>query len=208
MYDEGAPSCELYREMQEASETEVNEEAEWKKRLPALYYTQGPTVYTLNDVPLTVSLKGEGSRLTYVMAAYSLNGTYLGLRELGNELQLCTGKAEDPTAFLQFGVGLEVECSLKLGTLLAVTEPTFYDLYLRVDNEQLYPVRSNPNPNPNPNPDPNADPDANPNPNQVPVRLANLRVNGRRVNENSASITSQQNDQLVRRFFTVDAASG
>ena len=27
--------------MQEASETEVNEEAEWKKRLPALYYTQG-----------------------------------------------------------------------------------------------------------------------------------------------------------------------
>jgi len=115
------------------------------------------------------------------MAAYSLNGTYLGLRELGDELQLCTGKAEDPTAFLQFGVGLEVECSLKLGTLLAVTEPTFYDLYLRVDNEQLYPV---------------------------PVRLANLRVNGRRVNENSASITSQQNDQLVRRFFTVDAASG
>ena len=179
MYDEGAPSCELYREMQEASETEVNEEAEWKKRLPALYYTQGPTVYTLNDVPLSVSLKGEGSRLTYVMAAYSLNGTYLGLRELGDELQLCTGKAEDPTAFLQFGVGLEVECSLKLGTLLAVTEPTFYDLYLRVDNEQLYPV---------------------------PVRLANLRVNGRRVNENSASITSQQNDQLVRRFFTVDAA--
>ena len=41
------------------------------------------------------------------MAAYSLNGTYLGLRELGDELQLCTGKAEDPTAFLQFGVGLE-----------------------------------------------------------------------------------------------------
>ena len=74
---------------------------------------------------------------------------------------------------------LQVECSLKLGTLLAVTEPTFYDLYLRVDNEQLYPV---------------------------PVRLANLRVNGRRVNENSASITSQQNDQLVRRFFTVHAA--
>jgi len=67
MYDEGAPSCELYREMQEASETEVNEEAEWKKRLPALYYTQGPTVYTLNDVPLTVSLKGEGSRLTCVL---------------------------------------------------------------------------------------------------------------------------------------------
>ena len=101
---------------------------------------------------------------------------------------------------------LQVECSLKLGTLLAVTEPTFYDLYLRVDNEQLYPVRSNPNPDRDPNSDPNANPNANPNPNQVPVRLANLRVNGRRVNENSASITSQQNDQLVRRFFTVHAA--
>ena len=62
-----------------------------------------------------------------------------------------------------------------------MTEPTFYDLYLRVDDEQLYPV---------------------------PIRLANLRVNGRRVNDNGDSITSQQNDQLVRRLFTVDAASG
>ena len=62
-----------------------------------------------------------------------------------------------------------------------MTEPTFYDLYLRVDNEQLYPV---------------------------PIRLANLRVSGRRVNDNGGSVTSQQNDQLVRRLFTVDAASG
>ena len=67
MYDQEAPSCELYREMQLASETEVNEESEWKARLPALYYTQGPTVYTSNDVPLRVSLKGEASRLTYVL---------------------------------------------------------------------------------------------------------------------------------------------
>ena len=66
MYDQDAPSCELYREMQLASETEVNQESEWKARLPALYYTEGPKVYTLNDVPLTVSLKGEASRLTYV----------------------------------------------------------------------------------------------------------------------------------------------
>ena len=152
MYDQDAPSCELYREMQLASETEVNQESEWKARLPALYYTEGPKVYTLNDVPLTVSLKGEASRLTYVLptltpyraprtahrapprtthraprtmhrapltsycryvlAAYSLNGTYLGLRELSDELQLCSGKAEDPTAYLKFGVGLKVECSL------------------------------------------------------------------------------------------------
>jgi hypothetical protein len=149
MYDADAPSCELYREMQLASAMEVNEESEWKARLPALYYSPGPTVYTLNDVPLTVSLKGEASRLTYVLptftpyhaprtthhaprtthraprtahraprtpcysyvlAAYSLNGTYLGLRELSDELQLCSGKAEDPTAFLKFGVGLKVEC--------------------------------------------------------------------------------------------------
>ena len=48
----------------------------------------------------------------YVLAAYSLNGTYLGLRELSDELQLCSGKAEDPTAYLKFGVGLKVECSL------------------------------------------------------------------------------------------------
>ena len=42
----------------------------------------------------------------------------------------------------------------------------------------------------------------------VPIKLANLRVSGRRVNDNGESITSQQNDQLVRRLFLVDAASG
>ena len=42
----------------------------------------------------------------------------------------------------------------------------------------------------------------------LPVRQLNLRVSSREVNINTNSLTSQQNDQLVRRFFTVDPASG
>jgi len=185
MYDDDSAACALYRELQENAQATVNGDDEWKARLPGLYYEQGSTMYTQNDVPLTVSLDGDatdiGAVLKYMVASYSLNGTYLGLAELSDELQLCTGVARDATAYLTFGTGMTVDCVVKLDELLATTEPTFYDLYLQVDGGQLYPV---------------------------PVKVDNLRVNGRKVNQNANSVTSQQNDQLVRRFFAVDAAAG
>ena len=184
MYDEDSAACQLYRELQENAETAVNSD-EWKARLPGLYYEQGSAMYTQNDVDLTVSLDGDatsiGSVLKYMIASYSLNGTYLGLSELSDELQLCTGVARDTTAYLTFGTGMTVDCTVKLDELLATAEPTFYDLYLQVEDSELYPV---------------------------PVKVDNLRVNGRKVNQNANSVTSQQNDQLVRRFFAVDAAAG
>eukprot|EP00965_Chrysotila_dentata_P224769 6194377-Pleurochrysis_carterae.AAC.1 len=128
--------------------------------------------------------RGEGSTLTYELATYSLNGSYIGLTPLTTQLQLCTGRAADPTAFLDFAHGLEVRCELRLETLLSTAEPLFYDIYLRVGPpalNQLYPV---------------------------PVRVANLRSGGAEVNQDSGSRASRDNDQLVRRFFSIDSASG
>ena len=65
-HDEDSAACELYRFLQDESDSDVNQEEEWKARMPGLYYEQGPTAYTLNDVPLTVALRGDGSSLSHL----------------------------------------------------------------------------------------------------------------------------------------------
>ena len=141
---------------------------------------------TLRYATLTLTLT------RYVMAAYSLNGTYLGLRELGDELQLCSGKAEDPTAFLQFGVGLEASArwlepfaqpdprlSLDL-TLGRAPKPTPKDKA----KPNLYPNRSpHPNPDPKPRPQtqtPNPDPKPRPYPYPKPPSRSSARSSSAR----------------------------
>lgn len=183
MYEADAAACQLFQQVALEQSSFVNQEDQWKMRMPWLYYSSGPLPYSIDNVDLRVALGIEGTyALTYWLASYSLNGTYLGLEKLGTQLQLCAGVASDPNAYLSFGTGLEAKCEVPLSRLLAVTEPTFYDLYLQVEGEKLYPV---------------------------PTRVINLRVGGARVNDNVASSRAAlENDQLVRRFFVVDGQSG
>ena len=89
------------------------------------------------------------------------------------------------------------QCAVPPSELLAVTEPIFYDLYFYydaqtsrstdklsdLDSGSLYPV---------------------------PVRLKNLRADSILINSNidTAGRPASFDDQLTRRFFTVDSASG
>ena len=82
-----------------------------------------------HTISLTLPAEGFASRVcSYLLAGYTLNGTYLGLSELTTELQLCTGGAADPTAFLDFGTGQKITCNVPVGELLDVQTPTFYDM--------------------------------------------------------------------------------
>jgi len=127
-----------------------------------------------------------------------MNGTWLELSELSSQLQLCGGGAADPREFLNFGTSLRVACDANIETLLENhPEPILYDLYYYyaeagapssarlsdLTDGLLYPV---------------------------PVRVLNLQINGQRVNDNvdSDQIRITFDDQLTRRFFAVDAASG
>ena len=141
MYEADAAACQLFQQVALEQSSFVNQEDQWKMRMPWLYYSSGPLPYSIDNVDLRVALGIEGTyTLTYWLASYSLNGTYLGLEKLGTQLQLCAGVASDPNAYLSFGTGLEAKCEVPLSRLLAVTEPTFYDLYLQVEGEKLYPV--------------------------------------------------------------------
>ena len=63
-----------------------------------------------------------GSRMRYLLASYSLNGTYLGLTDLASQLQLCESGAEDPSAWLNVGNDFRVSCNVPLASLLARTD--------------------------------------------------------------------------------------
>ena len=117
--------------------------------------------------------------LTYWLASYSLNGTYLGLEKLGTQLQLWR-VASDLNAYLSFAPASRrnARCPRRGSS---PSPSHVLDLYLQVEGEKLYPV---------------------------PTRVINLRVGGARVNDNASSRAALENDQLVRRFFVVDGQSG
>ena len=170
--------------------------------MPGLFYANYgvvPITASAPELPAMLALPpSTGSRLRYVLASYSLNGTFLGLEELTHQLQLCTGGARAPSAYLDFGTSMRISCEVPIDELLEVTEPIFYDLYFYYNTDTqgqaqarlndltagyLYPV---------------------------PVRVNNLRIDGNRVNDNVDREGRPANfdDQLTRRFFTIDAASG
>ena len=201
-YDTSTTACTLYRELQSRSGTTgLTSNQQWRARMPGLYYAErgiAPITASATDIDSTMALPpNPGSRLRFVLAPYSLNGTFLGLVELTTQLQLCTGGASSPQAFLNFATSMRITCDVPPTELLATQEPVFYDLYFYyesgvttsaarladLDTGSLYPV---------------------------PLRVLNYRVGGLRINDNrdSQGRLVSFDDQLTRRFFTVDGASG
>jgi meckelin len=132
------------------------------------------------------------SKLTFYLAVYSLNGTYLGLEPLTNQLQLCpqtsdyASQSTKPT-FLSFGTYYANNCDFDAQVLLdnQTRETVFYDMYVVDEHDgSLYPV---------------------------PVRIRNFLNNGgirTNDNKNDHSDGDVVDDVLTRRFFIYDTWSG
>ena len=136
-YAAAASACVLYDQLNAAAGVVDTSNQEWRRHLPGLFYEStgvGAVSEAAPQIPSVLALPPRpGSRLRYLLAAYSTNGTYLGLQELTTQLQLCRGGAADPAAFLDVGTDMRVACDVPPVDLLAVAEITFYDLYLYYD---------------------------------------------------------------------------
>ncbi len=162
--------------------------------MPWLYYSADPrTTLTSTDITMAVSFQ---TTLAYYLASYSLNGTFLGLIKLTNQLLLCSQTSDyatqsTKTSFLKFGSYYESVCDFDASILLHNTtrEMVFYDMYVYDDDAAggtggLYPV---------------------------PVRVRNFRrTGGSKVNKNSDDRSNSEivDDVLTRRFFMNDTVSG
>lgn len=135
----------------------LHQQAGWASTLPWLYYSETATaVRSDTSVQMKVSFKaptttssttGSSSssssdtaydQMSFKLAKYALNGTWLGMEDLSTQLMFCgmqvpftdegAGSSSN-TRWLQFGHNTKqtYQCDL---TLLMQEETFFYDLYM------------------------------------------------------------------------------
>lgn len=188
MYNNEAPACQLIDEIHVNRDTWTDVSWDWRLSTPWLRYDDpATTVETDISIQLSVSfdmMKKQGTfdTLRYVLARYSLNGTFLGWTNLTSEFEFCTPTSNTVPGWLKFGFGYAIsyDCNL-LNVLKDFPEPEFYDMYLVdfANENHLYPV---------------------------PVRIRNIVDNGLFPNENEF-LAQAADDAFTRRFFLYDQIS-
>lgn len=96
-------ACNVYNELARIRNRDLYRPQEvlqaigWTQSLPWLYYPSGISSIALeyDDIETELQFRGGSlqsstvSKLTFVLATYTLSGTYLGLRPLELQLQVC-----------------------------------------------------------------------------------------------------------------------
>lgn len=167
----------------------VNDIENWVLGQPWIYFANNNAACQTNTYTNPVSLSNQ--LLEYVVAMYTLNGTFVGYNSLETLLSYCTqlppnsgsgGGTGTSTKWQIFGTSqtLIQQCNLKG---LLGQEQYFYELYLY---------------------DPSVPNSYSP----VPIRIVNLLSNGVTVNKKDTKFLCDGTDVLVRRFFLYDIVSG
>ena len=199
-YHKDAAPCRAFEQFRvDNTRPEEHSVTNWRATLPWLRYEDNFKPFagssnvemsvTFDPTQASVAAK-QAARLTFKLAAYAFNGTFLGFEDLADQLSFCRPHASDTrlpgpsrsTKWLNFGYGYSEAYECDLGTLLAA-ETKLYDLYL-VDEVSAagswYPV---------------------------PVHNLNYLKSNVLVNQNSRK-DQELDDVYTRRFFLFDAISG
>lgn len=193
-YDDGSPACARFEEIAGARDGASHGRGEWREKMPWLRYREdAEDVQDDRGIAMAIAFTGDGvsrfDTLSFKIARYSLNGTWLGLDDVGTRLQDCTlpppktasgGGTSSSSAWMKVGHSLRETYRCSLEGLLA-REQEFWDMYL-VDaaTDTLFPV---------------------------PVRNVNLRDGSVRPNVNER-YGDGADDVFTRRFFLFDISSG
>ena len=102
-----ALACNIFKEISQIRvrelyrPNEVTSSVAWAKSLPWLYYPEGINALALESEDVDTEMRFRGgslesgavSQLTFLLAAYTLSGDFLGLRPIGTVLQVCSDAA-------------------------------------------------------------------------------------------------------------------
>ena len=121
---------------------------DWKDDLPWMNVEEPNTFLSNSRLKTEYSLgfreqteeHSTVSNMRYLLAKYAFNGTFLGLEELTDQLQLCSGDPAKTDDFLRFGTTYVNECELHLKRIIEADETVFYDMYVMDEGGLLYPV--------------------------------------------------------------------
>lgn len=160
-----------------------------RENFPWLYY-RNPTLSILqneNKLNFQVSIDKRDPlnfyKLDYVVYVYALDGSFIGIFPLTDQLSLCSKKHQDGHRYREFQTSYVNECEINVENFLAHRNNTieFYEVFMR-------------------------DPQDKNNLIDIPVRIVNtpnVLFPGKLNNE-----TAVESQILVRRFFLIDNVSG
>ena len=117
------------------------ENANWPIYMPWLYYKksqQDPEV-ELDKEDILIKFNTEQA-LPFVLAVYAANGTFVGLKDNIDDLQMCNDRASKLTAANKFATLYENSCDLKVSELWEQYKMFFYDLYFTSTDSSRYAV--------------------------------------------------------------------
>mmetsp|Transcript_576 Transcript_576/g.970 ORF Transcript_576/g.970 Transcript_576/m.970 type:complete len:1032 (-) Transcript_576:28-3123(-) len=142
------PACEVFiethEELMKSTTNQVNQFGitGWVAGFPFLYFDASVTETTyVNSEAITAPVIVP-TRLRFILATFSLNGTFLGYEELSNQLVLCDSDELHTTDWLSFGVNYNHYCQLNLYHFFQRADPKdrFYELFYVNATNTLYPV--------------------------------------------------------------------
>ncbi len=140
---------------------------------------------------MTVSFYQDGSdrnnSLTFYLARYTLNGTFVGFEVLRDQLNLCPINHYDVEKMMKFGVMSQYSCEFEISKLASQDQMTlpenannFFDIFILDRKNNLV---------------------------DVPVLVRNYKnAEGKPVNSASTSVSDSWT--LMKRFFIFDTVSG
>lgn len=171
-----------------------------REAMPWIYYQEDPLTLLRSSLPIEFKLKTSFSEdtaaykvqyLTFNLAEYHMNGTFIGYRELKNQLSVCDMSFDDVLTMRKFGAQMSKECMIDLailkdkdpGNLMLEEANVFYELYLVDSFGQMI---------------------------DIPVLIRNYQsgTEGNIAYPNAEGTDPVSTWKLVRRFFVVDSISG
>lgn len=188
-YDDASPPCKTFTAIA-ASRSKTYDVTNWGKGMPWVYYEAASTPCKDESIQMSMSLTGKV--LNYVVATYTLNGTFLGYSDVATFFSYCTmtfpdtakgGGTSTSTQWTVFGSTEHINFKCNLNSLLRTTQ-YFYELFLYDDKaDTLVPI---------------------------PVRPTNLIRGGGRPNKlySGREDLCSKGDVNVRRFYLYDIISG
>lgn len=194
MYDSSYGACAAFAAITGAAAKPYGID-NWGENMPYLYYTEDDKACTRTDWRTQASL--DNNQLRFVVASYTLNGTFNGFQELGTLFSYCSRKAPfseygggagSSTGWQYFGATESSYYQCDLDTLVG-SEQLFYELYLY---------------------DP-ATTGATSSYLPIPVRIVDVSFDGGSTTYNKQNSTEHlcdPDDQLVGRFMLYDVTSG
>lgn len=184
LYNQKSTVCRLYREItQNGVQSKEISDYGAKENMAWIYYENSTESYLKKDrLEMLITFDPDDSEkvnvLTFQLASFYLNGTFIGFSNLTDQLILCPHSYKVGKYYRTFGTNVDVTCSLDLSVYVTSTETIFYELYLVDLNNTLV---------------------------DVPVLIKDfVDTSGSKPNKNS----DESNWKLVRRFFIYDNVSG